>query len=176
MYYYKPKNKFIFRVLNVIFFLKGSHAVCWFVSPFSSERARRFRGVYHLHFQSRWVSQTRNRPTFRLLLSVFLLGLLLDPENGDDIIIRNFGMSPNYIGLQPKGPQSTQWEPQIQQTYFSLYDQERIRYILGTKFYRYLTLLPKQFSIVHHTMVVLFPCRYDWTAMKDGFRVSNLGT
>jgi hypothetical protein len=45
-------------------------------------------------------------------------------------------------------------------TYFSLYDQERFRYMLDTIFYRYLTFLLKQFSILHQAMIALFPCRW----------------
>jgi hypothetical protein len=32
----------------------------------------------------------------------FSLGLLVDPEDGGDIFLRNVGLSPNYTVLQPK--------------------------------------------------------------------------
>jgi hypothetical protein len=39
-----------------------------------------------------------------LLYACFLLGLLFDPEDRDDMFVRNFGPSPNCTALQPIRP------------------------------------------------------------------------
>jgi hypothetical protein len=48
---------------------------------------RRFGETYRLHFKDENVRQARNQQssTFRLLDAALFLGLLLDPEDGDDM-------------------------------------------------------------------------------------------
>jgi hypothetical protein len=78
-------------------------AVVCVVTPYSSERARRFG----LHFQGRRVSQVSNQlkqVTSRLATCIhagIFLGLF-DPEDGGDILLRNVSrLSTNYTALYP---------------------------------------------------------------------------
>jgi hypothetical protein len=41
----------------------------------------------------------------------FLLGLLFDPEEGDDIFLRNVSLSLKYTALRPRRPYSSQLPP-----------------------------------------------------------------
>jgi hypothetical protein len=56
---------------------------------------RRFGGTCYLHLQGRRISST-----CCLIHAGFLLGLILDPEDGSHILPRNFGrLSPDYTAL-----------------------------------------------------------------------------
>jgi hypothetical protein len=60
---------------------------------------RRFGETYYFQLQRQRVSQSKNsRETGRLPLAStdFFPLLLFDPENRYDILLRNFGISPNY--------------------------------------------------------------------------------
>jgi hypothetical protein len=50
-------------------------------------------------------STSRSTLSFPRVSAGFLFRLLFDPEDGDDIFLRNIGFSPNYTALQPRGPQ-----------------------------------------------------------------------
>lgn len=50
---------------------------------------RCFGGTRHFHLHGLRVSRARSRQPAETFVSRFLLGLLIDPENGDDIFIRN---------------------------------------------------------------------------------------
>jgi hypothetical protein len=66
--------------------------------PYSALKIKgHFVGKYSLHLQGRRISQARNRRKISLALLAtcvhagFLLGLYIDPEDGGDMFIRNFG-------------------------------------------------------------------------------------
>jgi hypothetical protein len=65
------------------------------------------RKKYRLHHQGRKVSQTRKsisrRQGFTSPSVVFSLALVVDPESGDDMFLRNVGLTPNCTVLQAKG-------------------------------------------------------------------------
>jgi hypothetical protein len=46
--------------------------------------------------------QVGNLSACHLLLTGFLLGLLFDPEDGDDMFLRRVGIFPNYAALRPQ--------------------------------------------------------------------------
>jgi hypothetical protein len=83
--------------------MKGT--VFWATMPSSSERFRRFGWAYRLHLQAWIVGDARTQQKLGLSLLhasvVFLLGVHLYSEDGCDMFLRNVGLSPNYIGLQP---------------------------------------------------------------------------
>jgi hypothetical protein len=71
-----------------------------------SEKARHFGGAYHLHFQSRRVSQGRNHKKqaasrAQLLLLVSCLAFFFDTEDGGDMFFSTVMLSPNYMASQP---------------------------------------------------------------------------
>jgi hypothetical protein len=56
------------------------------VTPYSSEIVRRFGGTYRLHFR---VEKQAKQETTAWAYFYFLIGLLLAPEDGGDILLRN---------------------------------------------------------------------------------------
>jgi hypothetical protein len=58
--------------------------VFWVVTLCSSAQAHHFGGKYHLHLQRQRVSQARNQFAAS---AAFLLGQLINPEDGRDNII-----------------------------------------------------------------------------------------
>jgi hypothetical protein len=60
---------------------------------------RRFGGTYFLHLQVQRIRQARNPgEAGRKQSSDFMLGLLLNPEYGGDMFLRNFDLiSTNYM-------------------------------------------------------------------------------
>jgi hypothetical protein len=66
-------------------------AVFWALTPSSSERDRRFGRTHHLAACFCW----------------FLAGSLFYPDDGDGILLRNVGLSPNYTALQPRNSHSS---------------------------------------------------------------------
>jgi hypothetical protein len=66
--------------------------VFWFAMPYSLERTRHFGGKYRLHIRGRTA----------ICFCCFLPSLLFDPEDADDILVRNAGLSLNYTNLETK--------------------------------------------------------------------------
>jgi hypothetical protein len=64
----------------------------------SSERARRFRGIFRLYFRGRRVSYAQLSAFFSYLLAWFNL----DSEDRSNMFLRNVGLSPKHKTLQPK--------------------------------------------------------------------------
>jgi hypothetical protein len=62
-------------------------------TPHSSENAQCFGGTYNIHFQG----QSSLSAFFN-----FLIGLLFRPQNGRGMFLQSFGVSPNYMALQPR--------------------------------------------------------------------------
>jgi hypothetical protein len=67
-------------------------AVLWVETPYISETARRFEITYRLHFQDLKLSL----PTASI---GFMLGLLFVTDDGGDMFLRNFEVSPNYTAV-----------------------------------------------------------------------------
>jgi hypothetical protein len=66
-------------------------------TPCSIERARRFRGIYHLLLQG----HARNQQKQAAYQAGFLFGLLFHPEEGGDLFLDNVGPCVNYVTLHP---------------------------------------------------------------------------
>jgi hypothetical protein len=66
----------------------------------SSETDRRFGGTYRLLLQGWRVSQARNQQS--RACAGFLHGLLFDPEDECDMVLRTVGLSPTYTTLLPR--------------------------------------------------------------------------
>jgi hypothetical protein len=70
--------------------------IFWAIMSCSSEKACLFGGIYCFHRQGQRVIQSRNQ----IVASVgFLLCLLFDPEDGDDMFLRKAGFlrtTPHY--------------------------------------------------------------------------------
>jgi hypothetical protein len=68
----------------------------------NSEKARHFSGTYHLHLQSRRVSQARKHEKQGSATSVgFMVGIFFYPDDGGDSFFCNVTLSPNYMASQP---------------------------------------------------------------------------
>jgi hypothetical protein len=81
-----------------------NYTVLWVATQRNLERSQRFGGTYRPQAR-RQQKQVTNRACRLLLLVSF--GLLLDPEDGGHILLRNVGLSPNYTALQPGRPYSS---------------------------------------------------------------------
>jgi hypothetical protein len=65
-------------------------AVLWIVTPCSLQRAKHFGAI------------SVQRITSLLPASAgLLLGILLDPEDGSDMLLQNIKLFPSYMTLQP---------------------------------------------------------------------------
>jgi hypothetical protein len=81
----------------MLLLIGGSHGGDWENYSFlgcNAQTARRFRKIFRFHLQDSTVSFSSP------LVSVgFSLELLFDPEDGGDIFLQIFGISPNYTGV-----------------------------------------------------------------------------
>jgi hypothetical protein len=80
--------------------------VSWVITPCRQEGVLQLEGIYRLLLQGRRVSHVRNPKKQAANSAGFLLGLLFDPEDRSDMFLLNVGLSPNYTGLQHRGPKS----------------------------------------------------------------------
>jgi hypothetical protein len=71
--------------------------------PYCLEKVLFFRGTYGFHLHDRRVSQERNQQNLSLPTASagFLLGILSNPEDEGSIILRNIGLSLDYVAFQP---------------------------------------------------------------------------
>jgi hypothetical protein len=90
-------NIILFKVMTNQYEYKNSSAF-WIVMLHNLETAQNSEEAYWLHLMGQRGCQARNH----LLPVGFLLGVLFNPEDGDDIFLQNAGDSQNYTPLQPR--------------------------------------------------------------------------
>jgi hypothetical protein len=79
----------------------------WVLILCSSKKSRCFEGIYRHHIQDGRLTEARNEFSLLYTSAGFLLGLIFDPEDEEDMFLRNVAFPPNGMALQSRRSDSS---------------------------------------------------------------------